>query len=91
MNLWMTTIFSRSIAAFFNLAINVAMSLTSSLIEVILLLSCPLIVPSVPERASVVPTLNVSPNSRSRVDSLVLGGSLCFTRFRNQRLRLTKL
>lgn len=48
-------------------------------------------VPSVPVLASVVPMLNVSPNSRSLTDALVLGGSFCFIRFRNQRRLRTKL
>jgi hypothetical protein len=90
MNLWMTTIFSRSIAAFFNLLMSVAISLTSSFKEFILL-SCTLIVPRVADLASVVLMLKVSPNSLSRAFSFVLGGNFCFTRFRSQRLRLTKL
>lgn len=70
--------------------ISVAMSLTSSFRDVPPL-SGTLIVPKVPDLASVVPMLKVSPNSRSRTFSLVLGGILRFTRFRNQRRLLTKL
>jgi hypothetical protein len=77
-------------AAFFSLLINVAMSLTSSSSE-LMLLSCALTVPAVADRASVVPMLKVSPNILSRTVSFDLGGSLCLTRLRSQRLRLTKL
>lgn len=77
-------------AAFFSLLINVAMSLTSSFSDVPPL-SGALIVPSVPDLASVVPMLKVSPNSRSRTFSLVFGGIFRFTRLRSQRRLRTKL
>src|SRR5262245_48595067 len=92
MNLLIKTIFSRSMAAFFSFLIRVGMSLTSSSIDCSLLSSKPAgPLPLATVLASVVPILNVSPKSLSLLDSLVLGGSFCFTRFLNHRLLRTKL
>ena len=70
---------------------SVAISLISSSRLVWALSSKPLFVPKVVDLTNVVPMLKVSPNMRSFAFSLVLGGSLCFTRLRSQRRRRTKL